>query len=258
MIIRWISCLLLSACCWCYAGGGAPQHKMHKVFVNVDDEASLQRGARTYMNYCSGCHSLNFMRYSRLAKDIGIVDDLDQVDETLVQNNLIFTDAKPFNTVAMAMPTDKAKHWFGVMPPDLSLIARVRGVDWLYNYLLGFYSDPKRPWGANNLIFPDVGMPNVLQSLQGEQVPHYRTEIRHIDGKDVKIQVIDHLELKSIGRMDSITFDTTVHDLVNFLAYVGEPAQLQRKSIGPWVLGLLLIFTILALLLKFAFWKDVK
>ena len=231
---------------------------LHKIHVDLHDKASLQRGAQLYVNYCAGCHTLKFMRYARLAKDIGIVDGQGNVDQALLMDNLIFTDGKIFDTMRNAMPLKDGKQWFGVAPPDLSLIARVRGVDWLYTYLLQFYSDPKRPWGVNNVLFPDVAMPNVLLGLQGEQVPHYTTHEVMEGDKRVERQVLDHLELKEPGSIDSAQFDETVKDLVNFLAYVAEPVQLQRKRIGWWVLGFLFIFTILAYCLKKEYWKDIK
>ncbi len=245
------------AVCLAHAGAGG-NAELYSMQTNLQDLPSLQRGAQLYVNYCAGCHSLKYMRYGRLAKDIGIVDASGEVDSELVKNNLIFTGDKIFDTMRNAMSSEESRQWFGVRPPDLSLIARVRGVDWLYTYLLQFYADPQRPWGVNNLLFPDVAMPNVLLSLQGEQVPHYRAETVVVEGKSTQRQEIDRLELQQPGSIDSAQFDVAVRDLVNFLAYVAEPAKLQRQRIGLWVLGFLLIFTVLAYCLKREYWKDIK
>ena len=252
-----------------FAAGGSAYPLMH-MSINMHDKASLQRGARLYMNYCQGCHSLKYMRYNRMAKGIGIVDRDGKIDSDLVKANLIFTGAKIFDTIHTAMAPQQAKAWFGVVPPDLSLIARVRGVDWLYTYLLSFYKDTKRPFGTNNALFPDVAMPNVLLSLQGEQRPVYKkvavdvhetANAKELDvdvkGKMQEVKEITHLEMMSHGQMSSIQFHQSVKDLVNFLAYVGEPMQMQRKSIGTWVLIFLAVFIVLSYLLKRAFWKDI-
>ena len=235
--------------------------RLHHMHAQSSDYASLQRGARLYVNYCLGCHSLQYMRYSRLAQDIGIVDKSNAIDESRVKNNLVFTDDKIFDTMRTAMDPKQAAKWFGVAPPDLSVISRVRGVDWLYTYLLSFYRDPKRPFGVNNALFPDVAMPNVLAPLQGEQVPYYVTESTNVaDNADNTEQIkrLDHLTLRTLGQMDAADFDSAVMDLVNFLAYVGEPAQIERKHLGPWVLLFLALFTGLAYCLKRAYWKEIK
>jgi ubiquinol-cytochrome c reductase cytochrome c1 subunit len=215
------------------------------------DAASLQRGAKYYMNFCAGCHSLQYMRYNRLAKDIGITDNNGKVLTDLVEDNLIFTDNKIHDTVTIAMQKKDAEEWFGVAPPDLTLSARVRGPRWIYTYLRTFYRDDARPWGTNNLAFPMTGMPNVLLAMEGERLPVYRT-----NASDV--QILDHLTPAQGGKLSTMQFDQMVTDIVNFLAYVAEPMQEEQQRLGFWVIGFLLIFFIVAYFLKKEYWKDVK
>lgn len=218
--------------------------------IDPDDFISLQRGARTFMNYCYGCHSLHFMRYNRL-HDIGLTDDQ-------IRKNLIFTDDKVGALITNAMPPDRAKAWFGAAPPDLSVIARARssesgsGVDWLYTYLLSFYRDPSRPTGWNNTVFPNVSMPHVLWQLQGEQA--LKTETVEGPGYPIEIQ---KLVLEKKGTLSPVEYERTVADLVNFLDYVGEPARQTRTTVGIYVLLFLAFFWVLAFFLKKEFWKDV-
>lgn len=208
--------------------------------VRMEDTASLQRGARLFFNYCSGCHSLQYMRYSRIAEDL-------KLDEKDVANNLIFTGAKIGDKVINDMPTANATVWFGKAPPDLSLEARAKGSDWIYNYLKSFYLDPSRPVGWNNTVFPNASMPNALWELQGLQVA-----VKHPAEAG-----IDKLEVKTPGRLDAVQYDQAVTDITAFLQYVGEPAALKRESIGIWVLLYLALFTFIAWLLKHEYWKDV-
>ncbi len=231
---------------------------LDKVNNDLCDKGSLQRGAGLYVNYCAGCHSLQFVRYKDMAKDIGIVDKKGNVIEKLVVDNLNFISDKPNDPILVATPKDLSAKWFGVAPPDLSLVSRSRGKDWLYTYLKSFYEDPKRPWGVNNLVFPDVGMPHILLTLQGSQVPVYKTvTVKDDQGKSVEKQVISHLELKSPGALSAKDYDKAMVDLVNFLDYVGEPHKLERKRLGVWVLLFLVVFTLFAYLLKREYWKDV-
>lgn len=235
--------------------GGAHLEKVHN---NLCDKASLQRGAALYVNFCAGCHSLQFVRYKDMAKDIGIVDKNGKVLEKLVNDNLNFISDKPNDPMIVATPKTLSAKWFGVPPPDLSLVTRSRGKDWLYSYLKGFYEDSKRPWGVNNLIFPDVGMPHILLGLQGTQVPVYKTiTVQDENGKYLEKQVISHLELKTPGTLTPEAYDKAMIDLVNFLDYVGEPHKLERKRLGVWVLLFLVVFTLFAYLLKREYWKDV-
>lgn len=231
---------------------------LDKVNNNLCDKASLQRGASLYINYCMGCHSLQFVRFNDMAKDIGIVDKKGKVLEKLVNENLNFISEKATDPLLAAIPKKDAQAWFGVAPPDLSLVARSRGKDWLYTYLRTFYQDPQRPWGVNNLVFPDVGMPHILLGLQGIQVPVY-TSVEMIDdeGKSYQKKVIDHLELQTPGTLSKEEYDKAVTDLVNFLDYVGEPHKQERERLGVWVLLFLVVFVLFAYLLKREFWKDV-
>ncbi|MEJ1096055.1 MULTISPECIES: cytochrome c1 [unclassified Pseudoxanthomonas] len=232
--------LLLSFSVYAAAGGDLMQ-----AGNDLSDKASLQRGAQAYMNYCSGCHSLKYLRYSRMAEDLGLTEDE-------VMNNLNFTGAKVGEQIQVSMPHANGEKWFGKMPPDLSLISRVRGSDWIYTYLKSFYLDESRPLGWNNKLFPNVSMPNPLWELQGLQHAEYgepdkATGERHVE----KLQVAQP------GRLTAAEFDQTVRDVTNFLEYAGEPAALKRQSIGVWVILFLAALTFLAYLLKQEYWKDV-
>lgn len=227
-----------------YCAGG----HIHLEEANIDpnNTQSLQRGARLFVNYCLSCHSASLMRYERMGKDLGI-------DEKLVAQNLMFTGGKVGDLMTVAMYPDDAKEWFGTVPPDLSVIARSRGVDWLYTYLHGFYRDDTKLTGVNNLAFPDVGMPNVLWELQGRQEAVITTSKDH-DGKEVKSV---SLELVQPGLMSPKEFDRAVRDLVNFLDYMGEPAKHERRTLGIKVILFLMVFLVLAYLMKRDYWKDV-
>ena len=212
---------------------------------DLGDRASLQRGAQLYMNNCSGCHSLKYMRYSRMAEDLGLTEDE-------VMKNLNFTGAKFGEQVQVSMPAAGGEKWFGKMPPDLSVISRVRGSDWIYTYLKSFYLDESRPLGWNNKLFPNASMPNPLWELQGLQHAEFgpvdpATGERHVEG----------LKVAQAGRQSAQEFDQTARDITNFLEYVGEPAALKRQSVGVWVILFLAALTFLAYLLKQEYWKDV-
>jgi len=210
--------------------------------IDLSDNASLQRGAKTYVTYCLGCHSAKHIRYKRIALDLGIED-------ATVLKDIAPVGAAIYDQMHSAMNGHDANKWFGTTPPDLSLIARSRGADWLYSYLKGFYVDKSKPLGVNNVIFEDVGMPNMLWQLQGLQTAVYKGE-----GKE---KVIDKLIIEEKGTMSEEEFDKTVNDLVNFLVYVGEPVQLERERIGKYVLFFLLMFLGIAYLLKKEYWKDI-
>ena len=223
------------------AGGGATLQAGN----DLSDRASLQRGAQLYMNYCAGCHSLKYMRYSRMAEDLGLTEDE-------VMKNLNFTGAKFGEQVQVSMPAAGGEKWFGKMPPDLSVISRVRGSDWIYTYLKSFYLDESRPLGWNNQLFPNASMPNPLWELQGLQHAEFgpvdpATGERHVEG----------LKVAQAGRLSAQEFDQTARDITNFLEYVGEPAALKRQSVGVWVILFLAALTFLAYLLKQEYWKDV-
>lgn len=235
--------------------GGVALKKVHN---DLCDKASLQRGAQLYMNFCAGCHSLQFVRYKEMAKGIGAVDKNGLVLEQMVNDNLNFISDKINQPILVAAPKKDAEKWFGVAPPDLSLVTRSRGKNWVYTYLLSFYADPARPWGVNNVVFPDVAMPNVLQGLQGTQEPVFKTvTLMDDENNPYDKKVIEHLSLKSAGTLNEKEFNQAVTDLVNFLDYVGEPHKLERERIGVWVLLFLVIFTLFAYLLKREYWKDV-
>ena len=230
-----------------WAAGAGGYHLEHAP-IDLSDKASLQRGAQLFVNYCMGCHSAQYQRYNRLARDLGLTDDQ-------VRNHLIFTaGTKVGDTMKNAMPQDKSKKWFGAAPPDLSLIARSRGVDYLYTYLRTFYLDDTRPWGVNNAVFPSVGMPHVLWELQGWQKPVFET-VTDAEGHEKK--VLAGVELVKQGSMSPPEFDAAMADLVNFLSYVGEPMQLERKRLGVWVLVFLVVALVVFYLLKKEYWKDV-
>ncbi|HEY0962343.1 MAG TPA: cytochrome c1 [Pseudomonadales bacterium] len=207
--------------------------------VNLDDKASLQSGAATFINYCMGCHGARFSRYQRVAADLGI-------PEALMEEFLIFDPNKNIgDLMESAIPLEAAKNWFGAAPPDLTLVARVRGADWLNGYLKGFYLDPSRPFGVNNRVFENVGMPNVLEPLQGQQLARegeHGIETVHVEGT---------------GALTEEEFDKVVDDLTNFLVYLGEPARLHRETIGAYVLFFLAFLFIFVFMLNREYWKDV-
>jgi ubiquinol-cytochrome c reductase cytochrome c1 subunit len=231
--------LLAAAPAFVFAAG-ATVH-LDKAPVNLADQESLQRGARVFVNYCLNCHSASAMRYTRM-QDLGL-------SEEQIKDNLMFAADKPGETMKVGMSKADGKAWFGATPPDLSVISRSRGADWLYTYLRGFYRDDTRATGWNNTVFDKVGMPHVMWSLQGEMAPRYRKEGEH--------EVIDRLELVKPGSMPLVEYDAMVGDLVNYLVWMGEPAQLQRKQLGVIVLIFLSVFFVVAYYLKKEFWKDI-
>ena len=221
------------------AGGGV---HLDDADLDMGDQASLQRGAKYFVNYCLSCHSAKFQRYNRTAKDLGLSEDE-------VKENLMFTTDKIGDTMNIAMDPQDANTWFGVVPPDLSVTARSRGVDWIYTYLRSFYIDESRPFGVNNLVFPDVGMPNVMWKLQGTQ----KAVFQEHDGQ----KVFEKFEQVTPGTMSPAEFDVAMRDLTAFLSYVGEPIQMERKRLGVWVLLFIAVFFVLAYLLKKEYWEDV-
>ena len=222
------------------AGGG----DLMQAGNDLGDKVSLQRGAQLYMNNCSGCHSLKYMRYSRMAEDLGLTEEE-------VMANLNFTGAKFGEQIMVAIPTEPATKWFAKMPPDLTLITRVRGSDWIYTYLKSFYLDETRPLGWNNKLFPNASMPNPLWQLQGMQ----HAEFSEPDA--IGERHVESLKVTQAGRQTAAEFDQTARDITNFLEYVGEPAALKRQSMGVWVILFLVALTFLAFLLKQEYWKDV-
>lgn len=219
---------------------------LDKANYDLRDNESLQRGAQIYMNYCLACHSMQYQRYSRTFDDIGIPAEL---GEELLQ----FTN-EPGGHITSAIDGDAAGEWFGLTPPDLTMVARVRGGDWLYTYLRSFYADDSRPFGVNNEIFDNVGMPHVLEELQG--TPRRITESRLIDGEMQDVYV--GIRSDGNGTMSPDEFDQAMLDLTNFLVYTGEPMILERQRMGYFVIGFLIVFLILTILLKKEYWRDIK
>ena len=223
---------------------------------DLTDKPSLQRGFKLYVNYCLGCHSLKFQRYERTADDLGVPHDI-------ALENLVFTGQKIGDLMATSMREEEAKAWFGAAPPDLTMVTRAYGVDWLYTYLKTFYLDPTRPFGANNKVFENVGMPNVLMELQGVQREVCRG-YKPIDpmlgnaviGAPRERQCLLEVETGT-GLYNEAEFDAAVHDLVNFLHYVGEPTRLERERIGIYVLAFLAVLFVFTFLLNREYWKDV-
>lgn len=240
--------LLTAASLWTAATLAAgPTVPLDKAEIDLHDKASLQRGAQLFMNYCLGCHSMQYQRYNRTFRDL-------EIPEELGVENLQFTGEKPGDLITNAMPTEAAGAWFGTAAPDLTLVARVRGADWLYTYFRSFYVDESRPFGVNNAVFPNVGMPHVLQELQG--VPRKTHEKRMVDGemKDVYVGI----KSDGSGILSPAEYDQAMLDLTNFLVYTGEPMLLEQRRLGWYVFGFILVFTILAWLLKREYFRDLK
>jgi len=215
---------------------------------DIRNRASLQRGARNFMNYCSGCHSAQFVRYNRMAADLGISD-------TELAANLMFTAQRPFETINSALRPEDGRKWFGNAPPDLSLIARSRGTDYLYGFLKGFYADPSRPTGVNNTVLPGTAMPHVLADLQGVPTAVYAAAAA--GAEPGAAATIEKLELATPGTLSPEKYDEFVRDTVNFLDYMGEPVQVKRRDLGVWVTLFLLVFTGFAYLLKREYFRDI-
>lgn len=228
----------------------------HSMTPDLRDQASLQRGMQLYVNYCMGCHSLEHQRFARSASDLGIPQDL-------VEENLIFASDVGFNDqMHIAMNPEDGEAWFGASAPDLTLHGRLRGPDWIYSYLLGFYKDPSRPTGVNNTVFDMVAMPNVLEPLQGVQEKVCAESDRPIPGAELdplsgKYQSCEVLQVTRPGKLEPDEFEEAVYDLTNFLTYVGEPSKLQAQALGPKVLIFIFIFGVISYLLKREYWRDV-
>ena len=225
------------------AGGGAELMHMK---VDLSNNASLLRGAKTFNNYCLSCHSAAYMRFNRMGKDLGIAEDV-------LKTNFMFGTDKVGDTMTISMRKADSVNFFGVVPPDLSVIARSRGADWLYTYFKTFYIDASRPFGGNNLVFKDAAMPYVLWQLQGMQ------RLTHVDtGDDAQHSpTYEDLELITPGIQTEEEYDRTVRDLVNFMVYLGEPIKMKRGKVGFWVMLYLLLFMFVAYLLKKEYWRDV-
>jgi ubiquinol-cytochrome c reductase cytochrome c1 subunit len=241
--------ILLSACFMttqALASGGG--EKRPSADIDPDNIKSLQRGAANFMNYCSGCHSAQYVRYNTIGKD------LDLSDEMLV-DNLMFNAEKTFETIQASMPAEDAARWYGTAPPDMSLIARAKGVDHVYNFLKGFYIDEDSPTGVDNLQVPGSSMPHVLWELQGYQVAEF-SDHQNEDGSVTT--TFEGFKQVTLGKLDSEDYDEFVRDTVNFLAYIAEPVRGLRMVLGKWVIIYLIFFLIIARMLKKQIWKDVK
>jgi ubiquinol-cytochrome c reductase cytochrome c1 subunit len=260
------------------AGGGETQ----SANIRSDNQISLQSGAQTYMNYCLACHSLKYMRYETLVEGLGVPAEI-------VEKNLMFTGDRITDHITNNLPEDDSQAWFGKAPPDLTLSARVRGADWLYTYLKSFYADENRPFGVNNSLFKDVGMPHILAPLQGQQVKSNLAKdleskiasadlaiaIANSDNDDAKaasqrtifdeatealVQLKNekgYFEIATAGSMTDDEYDETVRDLVNFMDYAAEPVKLERKVLGVKVILFLLFLFALTYFLKKEYWKDI-
>lgn len=240
-----IFALLFAALPGLAAASGGEVH-LDRAPVDLHDTASLQRGAKLFVNYCLSCHSAAAERYNRMGRDLGLTDEQ-------VEKNLMLASEKVGDPMTVAMRKADAKEWFGAPPPDLSVIARARGADYLYTYLRTFYLDDTRPFGVNNAAFPGASMPHVLWELQGLQEPVYET-VTH--GEETT-QVVKGYEVVVPGKMTPAEYDQAVLDLTNFLVYLGEPVQLERQRLGIWVLAFLVLFFFVSYALKKEYWKDV-
>lgn len=219
----------------------------HFLGLFQQDKPALQRGARVFMNYCSGCHSLRYLRYNRMARDLGLTSFDGTVDKPLLLNNLLFTQAKIEDPIRTSMPPELARKWFGVIPPDLSLIAREKGPTWIIAYLSSFYADSSRPFGSNNQLVPFAAMPNVFEPLVGQIELTSGGLLAHR-----KIAPYDN------GTMGSQEFQNVLQDLVTFLVYVAEPERETRKEIGLVVIIFLMLLLVVAYQLKQLYWRGFK
>ena len=242
MLIRLLGSIsvLLSLSCYGATGGG---FQLLDANIDLSKKTSLQRGAANFFNYCSGCHSLQYMRYNRIAEDLDL-------DKSLVKSNFMFVGDKIGNAVKVSMEPEDAKSWFGVQPPDLSVISRVRGADWLFSFLNGFYTEPERPTGVNNLYFSQTSMPHVLWELEGYKKLINPSEDDQNNGVTFESVVP--------GKLSQNEYQEFTRDIVSFLVYVGEPARLVRYKLGFWVIAFLFVLFIFAYLNKRAIWEDIK
>ena len=226
------------------AGGGGD---LEPANIEPGNIASLQRGARNYMNYCSGCHSAQYVRFNTIGKHLGL-------SEEEMVSNLMFNADKTFETIRAAMPAEDGARWFGQPPPDMSLMARAKGADHIYNFLKGFYLDPDSPTGVNNKVLAGTSMPHVLWELQGYQRAVFA---EHSDGEAMHLE-FERFEPVTTGSLSLEEYDEFVRDTVNFLAYIAEPIRSDRRTIGTWVIIYLVVFLVIAIMLKKQIWKDVK
>ncbi len=242
-VAAFLAAALIPVAGWAATGKVALEHAP----INLHDKASLQRGAQIFVNHCLSCHGATAMRYGTLM-DLGLT-------EQQVRENLMFATDKVGDPMGAALTAQDAKAAFGVVPPDLSLAARSRSPNWIYTYMKGFYRDPAAKSGWNNAVFPNVAMPHVLWDYQGSQAMQVTSKMDPVTGDRKETR---KLVLEAPGRLSPVQYDQYVGDLVNFLVYMGEPAQASRKLWGIGVLFFLAIFFVIALLLKNEYWKDVR
>jgi ubiquinol-cytochrome c reductase cytochrome c1 subunit len=245
-----LAVVLLGGTATASEGGGGENWTSWHADTDINSTASLQRGARNFVNYCLGCHSLQYMRYNRIAQDLKLTDEQ-------LQSALMFTGQRPSDYVLSAMPAADGAAWFGRAPPDLSLTARAKGRDYIYRYLKTFYLDESKPTGVNNLALENAAMPHVLSDLQGLQKAIFVLERHEEGGVEKMLKRFDHFEPAAPGRLSEAEYDAFVNDLVNFLDYVAEPVRAQREQLGIWVVLFLIVFTLLARALNKEIWKDV-
>ena len=223
------------------AGGG--NENLDSAYINLSDKVSLRNGAHTFVNYCLSCHEASFMRYERMAEDLGI-------DSETLKRDMMFAAKKPGELMTVHMSDEDAKAWFGVVPPDLSLTARSRGPDWIYTYLRGFYRDEGTATGWNNTLYPNVAMPHVLYEWEGMRKANF-------ENSSNGAKVLAGYDRLSPGTMSAQEYDSAIRDLTNFMVYLAEPAKLVRYRIGFWVMLFMLVFVGLSYLLKKEYWRDV-
>jgi len=228
-----------------HAAEGGVKWQAWKAGNDVKSTASLQRGAADFVNYCSGCHSLKYVRWSRLGADL-------EIPEKVLSEELLPPDAKSGDYIVASFPKADAENWFGKQPPDLSLEVSVRGANWIYQYLKGFYVDSSRPTGTNNLVLEGTAMPAVLSGLEGVKAAVFVGNAASGEPK-----VVDHFESVAPGSLTAEQYDSFVRDIVNFLDYASDQSQVERRAIGIWVVLFLLVFTAFAWMLKKEYWKDV-
>ena len=247
MVHRIIAGLLLAASTASWGQDhGAAVAELAPADNDIGDIASLQRGAKYFVNYCLGCHSAQYVRYNRLGEDLGLTD-------AQVVENLMFGAGQLHDTMVSSMRPEDGAVWFGVAPPDLSLIARSRGVDYLYNYMRGFYADTSRPTGSNNLWLENTAMPDVLWELGGTRSAVFSEH----DEDGIVTRSLEHFETIREGSLNEDEYDQVIRDITNFLEYIGEPIQLERRALGVRVIAFLLIFLVIAYMLKREIWRDV-
>mgnify|MGYP001811860989 CR=1 FL=1 len=243
------SLLALGACFYASQGvaAGGSVH-LEPSEIDLDNISSLQRGARNFMNYCSGCHSAEYVRFNTIGKAL-------ELSEEQLIDNLMFNAEKTFETIQSAMPADEAARWYGTAPPDLSLMARAKGADYVFNFLKGFYVEPGSPSGVNNVVLAGTSMPHVLWELQGYQEANFE----HHENEDGSTTTgFKGFEQLSAGSLDAEEYDEFVRDTTNFLAFIAEPIRQDRRKLGVWVLMFLIFFFVLAAQLKKQIWKDVE